>query len=74
MAEVVEKAGFDPYEKKLKGITAMTSELGKKKFNELLGSLIYKPPGKPVLVENSDKRPEYNTAINDFKDNSMEEM
>ncbi len=74
VAEVVEKAGFDPYEKKLKGITAMTSELGKKKFNELLGSLIYKPPGKPVLVENSDKRPEYNTAINDFKDNSMEEM
>lgn len=52
----------------------MTSELGKKKFNELLGSLIYKPPGKPVLVEAKDKRPEYNAAINDFKDNSMEEM
>ena len=74
VAEVVEAAGFDPYEKKLKGITAMTSELGKKKFNELLGSLIYKPPGKPVLVEAKDKRPEYNAAINDFKDNSMEEM
>ena len=69
VAEVVEAAGFDPYERKLKGITAMTSELGKKKFNELLGSLIYKPPGKPVLVEDGDKRPEYNTAINDFKDN-----
>jgi hypothetical protein len=65
----VEAAGFDPYEKKLKGITAMTSELGKKKFNELLSSLIYKPPGKPVLVCDSDKRPEYHTAINDFKDN-----
>jgi hypothetical protein len=62
-------AGHDPYEKKLKGITAMTSELGKKKFNELLGGLIYKPPGKPVLVETSDKRPELNTAIDDFKDN-----
>ncbi|MGO5335857.1 DUF2800 domain-containing protein [Bilifractor sp. LCP19S3_H10] len=69
VAEVVEAAGFDPYEKKLKGITAMTSELGKKKFNELLSSLIYKPPGKPVLVCDSDKRPEYHTAINDFKDN-----
>lgn len=69
VAEVVEAAGFDPYEKKLKGITAMTSELGKKKFNELLSSLIYKPPGKPVLVYDSDKRPEYHTAINDFKDN-----
>jgi hypothetical protein len=69
VAEVVEAAGHDPYEKKLKGITAMTSELGKKKFNELLGGLIYKPPGKPVLVETSDKRPELNTAIDDFKDN-----
>ena len=62
--EVVEKAGFDPYEKKLKGVTAMTSELGKKKFNELLGGLICKPPGKPVLVPESDKRKEL--ATNDF--------
>ena len=62
--EAVEKAGFDPYEKKLKGVTAMTSELGKKKFNELLGGLICKPPGKPVLVPDSDKRKEL--ATNDF--------
>ena len=62
--EAVEKAGFDPYEKKLKGVTAMTSELGKKKFNELLGGLICKPPGKPVLVPESDKRKEL--ATNDF--------
>lgn len=62
--EAVEKAGFDPYEKKLRGVTAMTSELGKKKFNELLGGLICKPPGKPVLVPESDKRKEL--ATNDF--------
>ena len=62
--EAVEKAGFDPYERKLKGVTAMTSELGKKKFNELLGGLICKPPGKPVLVPESDKRKEL--ATNDF--------
>lgn len=66
VAAVVEKAGFDPYEKKLRGVTAMTRELGKKKFAELLGNLVYKPPGKPVLVSESDKRPEMNTAANDF--------
>lgn len=66
VAAVVEKAGFDPYEKKLRGVTAMTRELGKKKFAELLGDLVYKPPGKPVLVSESDKRPEMNTAVNDF--------
>lgn len=66
VADVVTKAGFDPYEKKLLGITAMTTALGKKRFNELLGELIVKPQGKPVLVPESDKRPEFNTAANDF--------
>lgn len=70
--EVVEHAGFDPYEKKLKGITAMTSELGKKKFNELLGEYIYKPQGKPVLVGDNDKRPEFNTTVTDFIDKEGE--
>lgn len=45
VAEVVTNNGFDPYEKKLLGITAMTSLLGKKRFEELLGGLITKPPG-----------------------------
>lgn len=66
VAETVIAAGFDPYEKKLLGITAMTTALGKKRFNELLGNLIIKPQGKPVLVPESDKRPEFNTAANDF--------
>ena len=66
VAEAVTKAGFDPYEKKLLGITAMTAALGKKRFNELLGDLIVKPQGKPVLVPASDTRPEWNTAANDF--------
>lgn len=73
VASVVEKAGYDPYEKKILGITAMTKILGQKKFNELLGELVYKPHGSPVLVEESDKRPEYTAvSINDFHDN-MEE-
>lgn len=69
VAETVTKAGHNPYEQKLLGITAMTSLLGKKKFNELLGSLVYKPQGKPTLVPESDKRPEMNTAKEDFSEN-----
>ena len=68
VAQVVTDAGFDPYERKLLGITAMTTALGRKRFNELLGDLIIKPQGKPVLVPETDKRPEFNTAANDFKD------
>ena len=69
VAAAVETAGYDPYEKKLLGITAMSSLLGKKKFEDLLGNLIYKPPGKPALVPESDKRPAMNTAADDFNDN-----
>lgn len=67
-AKAVTDIGLDPYEHKLLGITAMTSLLGKKRFEETLGSLIYKPEGKPVLVPTSDKRKEINTAADDFAD------
>lgn len=66
VVSVVTNNGYDPYEKKLLGITAMTSLLGKKKFEELLGGLVAKPPGKPALVPESDKRPALNTAKDDF--------
>ncbi len=68
VADTLKDAGFDPYEKKLLGITSMSTLLGKKKFEELLGGLIYKPPGKPTLVPESDKRPAMNTAKDDFKE------
>ena len=68
VAKTVIAAGYDPYEKSILGITAMSKLLGKKKFNELLGSLICKPQGKPTLVSRSDKRPTMkNTAQDDFK-------
>lgn len=65
-AKIVEDAGFDPYEHKVLGITAMQKMLGKAKFSELLGGFIEKPQGKPTLVPMSDKRPAINTAKNDF--------
>ena len=68
VAFAVKDAGYDPYEKKLLGITAMTSLLGKTKFNELLGGLIEKPQGKPTLVPESDKRQALNTAKDDFNE------
>lgn len=56
VAAAVIKAGYDPYDKKLLGVTAMTKALGKAKFDELLSDYIIKPPGKLTLVTNSDKR------------------
>jgi len=66
VADAVSAAGFDPYERKVLGITAMTSLLGQKRFEEVLGGYIEKPQGKPTLVPESDKRPAINTAQQDF--------
>lgn len=68
VAKKVSDAGFNPYEEKLLGITAMTKLLGKNRFEELLSSLIEKPQGKPTLVPESDKRPAMNSAKEDFKE------
>lgn len=68
VAQAVTDAGYDPFERKLLGITAMTKLLGKQKFEEILGAYICKPRGKPTLVTVNDKRPEYNSAVEDFKD------
>lgn len=52
VAAAVKKAGFNPYEEKLLGITAMTAALGKKKFADIIekAGLTEKPQGKPALV------------------------
>ena len=66
VAGVVTDAGYDPYEHKVLGVTAMQKLLGKSRFEELLAAYIEKPQGKPTLVLESDKRPAMNTAKNDF--------
>ncbi|MBT3273415.1 MAG: DUF2800 domain-containing protein [Spirochaetales bacterium] len=68
VAQVVDAAGFDPYERKVFGVTAMQKLLGKSRFDELLAAYIEKPQGKPTLVLEGDKRPAMNTAKNDFKE------
>lgn len=70
VATAVTEAGYNPYEEKLLGVTAMTALLGKKNFAEVIESrgLIEKPQGKPVLVPMSDKRPALNTAKQDFNE------
>ncbi|RGD90048.1 DUF2815 family protein [Clostridiales bacterium AF36-10] len=69
--QVVTDAGFDPYEKKLLGITAMQKRLGKSRFDELLTAYIEKPQGKPTLVPESDKRPAMNNAKTDFMEENQ---
>ena len=66
VADAVSSAGFDPYDHKVLGVTAMQKLLGKSRFDELLTTYIEKPQGKPTLVPESDKRPVMNTAKNDF--------
>ena len=52
------------------GITEMEKLMGKKDFQKILGSLVYKPQGKITLVPESDKRPpiQTETAEADFKE------
>ena len=58
------------YERSMLGLTALEKAVGKKALAEAAGDdLITKPPGKPVLVHNSDKREAINSvasAISDF--------
>ena len=69
VAEAAKQNGYtDIYRKSLITLTDMQKLMGKKKFEEILGSLIIKPPGKPTLVPITDKRQAMNVsdAKNDF--------
>lgn len=71
--ELLLKEDYDADEiapRKLLGITAMERLLGKAKFAEKLNDYVVKPPGRPTLVPESDKRPPIHSsesAKEDFK-------
>lgn len=50
------------FKKELYGVTALTGILTKKVFDLRVSPYIVKPPGKPTLVAEDDKRPEINSA------------
>lgn len=63
--EVCLKNGYrDIY--KLKTLTELEKQLGKKNFNDTLGDLVEKKAGKPTLVEDSDPRPAVNNVNIEF--------
>ena len=70
--QATEKAGLQESSylkpKELRTITDLEKLLTKKGFASMLGELVVKPQGKPALVEDSDPRPEMNTAQEDFND------
>lgn len=69
VAEACREAGYrDIYRQFLITLTEMQKLMGKKKFEEVLGGLIAKPAGKPVLVPRTDKRPEIVNTINEFSE------
>lgn len=52
VAEAAREHGYtDIYRQTLIPMTEMQKLMGKSAFEEILGDLIYKPPGKPILVE-----------------------
>lgn len=54
------KSGIDEsvlYERRVLTLAQMEKAVGKKAFGEIVGNLVVKNPGKPTLVEESDKRP-----------------
>ena len=71
VAEAAKEAGYkDIYRQSLIPLTEMQRLMGKDKFEEILGGLITKAPGRPTLVPKSDRRPAMNVsnAINEFNE------
>lgn len=75
VANVAKANGYkDIYRQSIITITEMQKLMGKKQFEEILGGLIYKPPGKPTLVPITDKRSAMNISnVNDEFNKIMED-
>ena len=71
VAEAAKEAGYtDIWRKSLITLTDFEKLMGKAKFQDILGGLVTKPPGKPALVPDTDKRPalELSSAADDFRE------
>lgn len=72
VTDILGKNGFAPEQirkpAELRGITDLEKIVGKKRFNALCADFLIKPQGKPALVPETDKRPVYNAAADDFND------
>ena len=67
--ETIINHGFDRavvYDAVPKSLAQLEKLLGATKFSEWVADLVVKPPGKPALVPESDKRPPYSGAVADF--------
>lgn len=71
VADKLLEAGYPEdriYSKSLLSLTKLEKEIGKKEFEEIIGDLIERPPGKLKLVPEEDQRPAArNSAQEDFK-------
>lgn len=74
---ILVEAGYNPDDiykpQALRSITDLEKLCGKKMFNELLSGVIEKPPGKPTLVSEKDKRQalEITNIRNDFDESLL---
>ena len=57
VATATQNGYTDLYKQQLISLTEFEKMMGKKKFAELLGEFVAKPPGKLALVPESDPRP-----------------
>ena len=71
VGSILENNGYDESDylkpAELRTITDLEKLCGKKRFATLCADYIDKPQGKPTLVPETDKRPAFNAAADDFK-------
>ena len=63
--EILQSVGLTDdmiYKKReMEGLSKLEAIVGKKLFQELCGEYLIKPQGKPTLVSENDRRPEFST-------------
>jgi hypothetical protein len=71
VSKALQAAGYsfeDITKTELRSPAEMDKAIGKKKAEELVGTLIERAPGKPTIVPKSDKRPAYDRRADVVKD------